>query len=243
MAALEPPAGPWQRRFVDRAAELGDNEALGIGTTQLFADAISARNHAELDRLRPILLSLISPKTSPRVLGWVYYSLFGDSYIAGRFDEAYDYASSSAERAREIGQSYMLVCALEARLLARWASDGEMKQTELSEVFDLASGHGVHSVAVAALWFVARYAAAVDPECAPRWLTLAERISTEFDPGPSLEEALRGETMEVLGITDIGPLLAQSPPYDPATALDEVSAWIASRDPDEVARRVPVPSS
>jgi predicted ATPase/DNA-binding SARP family transcriptional activator len=239
VAALEQPAGPWQRRFVDRAAELGDTEALGIGTTQLFADAISARDHAELDKLRPVLLSLISPGTSPRVLGWVYYSLFGDSYIAGQFEEAYDYASASAERAREIGQSYMLVCALEARLLARWASDGEIKQTELAEVFDLASGHGVHSVAVAALWFVARYAAAVDPEYATRWLTLAERISTEFDPGPSLEEVLREETMQALGITDLGPLLAQSPPYDPATALDEVTAWIASRDPGEIARRDP----
>jgi predicted ATPase/DNA-binding SARP family transcriptional activator len=242
VAALEPPAGPWQRRFVKRAAELGDNEALGIGTTQLFADAISGRDHAELDRLRPVLLSLISPDTSPRVLGWVYYSLFGDSYIAGRFEEACNYASASAERATELGQSYMLVCALEARLLARWASDGEMRQTELAEVFDLASGHGVHSVAVAALWFVARYAAAVDPEYASRWLTLAERISTEFEPGPSLEDVLREEAMQALGITDLGPLLAQSLPYDPAIALDEVTAWIASRDPAEVAQREAVPS-
>jgi hypothetical protein len=101
----------------------------------------------------------------------------------------------------------------------------------------------VHSVAVAALWFVARYATAVDPEHAPRWLTLAERISTEFDPGPSLEEDLREETMQALGITDLGPLLAQSPPYDPATALDEVKAWIASRDPAEVAQREPVLSA
>jgi hypothetical protein len=92
-------------------------------------------------------------------------------------------------------------------------------------------------VAVAAVWFVARYAAAVDPPSARRWLTLAERISTEFDAGPSLEEVLRGETMQVLGITDIGPVLSDSPSFDPATALDEVRAWIDSRDPTEVARR------
>jgi predicted ATPase len=240
VAALEHPAGKWQRRFVDRAVELGDNEALGIATTQLFADAVNSRDHAEMDRLHPVLLSLITPDTSPRVLGWVYYSLFGESYLDGRFEEAYEYASSAAERARETGHSYMLVCALEARLLARWAMDGEIGQPELAEVFELASGHGVHSVAVAALWFVARYAAAVDPARARRWLTLAERINTEFEASPSLEEVLRGETMEVLGITDMAPLLAESPAFDPGTALDEVTAWIASRTSTEVARREPV---
>lgn len=240
VAALEQPSGKWQRRFVERAAELGDREALGIATTQLFADAITARDRAEMGRLHPVLLSLISPETSPRVLGWVYYSLFGESYIESDFEEAYEYASLSADRAREMGHSYMLVCALEARLLARWALNDEMTQPELAEVFELASGHGVHSVAVAALWFVARYAAAVDPESARRWLTLAERISTEFAPGPSLEEVLRGETMEVLGITNVGPLLTGSTSFDPATALDEVRAWIASRNPAEAARRVPI---
>ncbi len=239
VAALEPPAGKWQRRFVERAAELGDQESLGVATTQLFADAITARDRAEMDRLHPVLISLITPETSPRVLGWVYYSLFGESYLDGRLEEAYEHACSSAERAREIGHGYMLVCALEARLLARWAVDDEITQPELAEVFELASGHGVHSVAVAAVWFVARYAAAVDPPSARRWLTLAERISTEFDAGPSLEEVLRGETMDVLGISDIGPVLSDSPSFDPGTALDEVRAWIDSRDPAEVARRQP----
>jgi hypothetical protein len=167
----------------------------------------------------------------------VYYSLFGESYLDGRFEEAYEHASSCAERASEIGHSYMLVCALEARLLAGWAKDGELRQPELAEVFELASGHGVHSVAVAAVWFVARYAAAVDRDSARRWLTLAERINTEFDARPSLEEVLRGETMEVLGITDMATLLSESPAFDPATAFDEVTAWIASRSASEVARR------
>jgi hypothetical protein len=134
----------------------------------------------------------------------------------------------------------MLVCALEAQLLARSAADGAITQPELAEVVELACAHGVHSVAVAALWFVARYAAAVDPEAARRWLALSERISTEFDAGPSLEEVLREETMTVLGITDIGSLIAAGPPFDPATALDDVAAWVASRDPAEVAKRDPV---
>lgn len=237
VAALEEPPGRWQRRFVDRASELGDQEAVGVATAQLFADAITARDWAEMERLHPVLLSLITDEASPRVLGWVYYSLFGESYLDRRFEEAYDYACSSVERAREIGHSYMLVCALEARLLARWAVEGEISQPELAEVFELASGHGVHSVAVAAVWFVARYAATVDPASARRWLTLAERITTEFGAGPSLEDVLRGETMEVLGVTDIGPLLSESPSFAPATALDEVEAWIASRDATEIARR------
>jgi predicted ATPase/DNA-binding SARP family transcriptional activator len=242
VAALEHPGGRWQRRFADRAAELGDQDALGIATTQLFADSVTSRDRAEMDRLQPVLLSLITPETSPRVLGWVYYSLFGEAYLAGRYQEAYEYASSSAERARGIGHSYMLVCALEARMLARWSMDGEIAQPELAEVFELAKGHGVHSVAVAALWFVARYAAAVDPDNARRWLTLAERINTEFEASPSLEEVLRGETMAVLGITDMAALLAHAPGFDPNTAFDEITAWIASRTPTEIARRESVES-
>jgi predicted ATPase len=240
VAALEHPAGKWQRRYADRAAELGDKDALGVATTQLFAEAITAGDRDEMARLHPVLLSLIAPETSPRVLGWVYYSLCGEAYIDGQFEPAFEYASSSVEQAREIGHSYMLVCALEAQLLARSAADGAITQPELAEVVDLACAHGVHSVAVAALWFVARYAAAVDTEAARRWLALAERISTEFDAGPSLEEVLREETMTVLGITDIGQLIAAGPPFDPATALDDVAAWVASRDPTEVAKRDPV---
>jgi hypothetical protein len=45
--------------------------------------------------------------------------------------------------------------------------------------------------------------------------------------------------MEVLGITDIRPLLSDSPSLDPATALDEVTAWIALRSPSEVVQREP----
>jgi predicted ATPase/DNA-binding SARP family transcriptional activator len=237
VAALEHPVGKWQRRFAERAAELGDPEALGVATTQLFAEAINERDREEIGRLRPVLLGLIAPGTSPRVLGWVRYSLWGDAYIDGRFEEAYEHASSSVELAREIGQNYMLVCALEARLLARSAVGREITQPDLAEVIELARRHGVHSVAVAALWFVARYAAGVDPESAGRWLALAERIRTELDTAGSLEEVLREETMAALGITDLGPLLSAVPPFDPATALDEAAAWVASRSPAESAPR------
>jgi hypothetical protein len=237
VAALTDPTSTWQRRFAERAAELGDQEALAVATMQLFAEAINARDSEEIRRLRPVLLDLIADETSPRVLGWVYYSLWGEAYINGRFEEACQYASSSVERAAEIGHKYMLVCALEARLLAGSAVTGEITQPELAEVIELARRHGVHSVAVAALWFVARYAAEVDPQSAGRWLALAERIHTELDTARSLEEVLREETMEVLGITDLGPLLAAVPPFDPATALDEAAAWVASRRPAEIAPR------
>jgi hypothetical protein len=141
------------------------------------------------------------------------------------------------ELAAGIGHKYMLVCALEARLLAGSAVSGQITQPELAEVIELARAHGVHSVAVASLWFVARYAAEVDPDSAGRWLALAERIRTEFDTGGSLEEVLREETMAALAITDIGPLLAASPSLDPTAALDEAAAWVASRSPTEIAPR------
>jgi predicted ATPase/DNA-binding SARP family transcriptional activator len=240
VAALEHPVAKWQRRFAERAAELGDQEALGVATTQLFAEAINARDREEMSRLHPVLLSLIAPGTSPRVLGWIQYSLWGEAYIDGRFESAYEYACSSVERATEIGHTYMLVCALEARLLARSAVAGEITQPDLAEVIELARRHGVHSVAVAALWFVARYAAGIDPESAGRWLALAERICTELDTAPSLEEVLREETMAVLGIADLGPLLSAAPPIDPGNALDAAAAWVAARSPSEVARREPM---
>ena len=237
VAALEDPAAKWQRRFAERAAELGNQEALGVATTQLFAEAINARDREEMRRLRPALLSLIAPGTSPRVLGWVHYSLWGEAYIDGRFESAYKHACSSVELAAEIGHEYMLVCASEARLLAGSAVSGEITQPELAEVIERARRHGVNSVAVAALWFVARYAAGVDPESAGRWLALAERIRTELDTGRSPEEVLREETMAVLGINDLGRLLAAAPPFDPTAALDDAAAWVASRSPTEIAPR------
>jgi predicted ATPase/DNA-binding SARP family transcriptional activator len=237
VAAIEDPAAKWQRRFFDRASELGDQEALGVATTQIFAEAINARDREEIRRLRPVLLDLIAPGTSPRVLGWVHYSLWGEAYIDGRFEEAFQRACSSAELAAEIGHEYMLLCALEARLLAGSAVSGEITQPALAEVIERARRHGVHSVAVAALWFVARYAAEIDPELAGRWLALADRIRTESDTGRSLEELLREETMAVLGITDLGPLLAAVPSFDPTAALDEAAAWVASRNPTEIGPR------
>ncbi len=240
VAALTDPTAKWQRRFADRAAELGDQEALGVATTQMFAEAINARDHEEIRRLRPVLLALNAPETSPRLLGWVHYSLSGDAYLEGRFESAYGYASSSLELAMQVGHKYMLVCSMEGRLLARWALSGEITQPELAEVVELARGHGVHSVAIAALWFVARYAAGVDPESAGRWLALAERIHTELNPAHLLEEVLREETMAVLEITDLGPLLSATTAFDPAIALDEAAAWVASRSATEVATRRPV---
>ncbi|MGN6168954.1 MAG: hypothetical protein ACTHQQ_12415, partial [Solirubrobacteraceae bacterium] len=237
VAALEHPAAKWQHRFAQRAAELGDQEALGVATTQLFAEAINVRDRDEMTRLRPILLSLLAPGTSTRVLGWVHYSLFGEAYFEGRYELAHEHAARCVECATEIEHNYMLVCALEARLLAGSAMSGEIAQPELAEVIELARHHGVHSVAVAALWFVARYAVAIDRDIAARWLGLAERICTELDTAPSLEEVLRDETMAALWIDDIRPLLAAAPAYDPTTALDEAAAWVASRSAAEVAQR------
>jgi hypothetical protein len=131
----------------------------------------------------------------------------------------------------------MVVCALEARMLAGSAVSGQITQPELAEVIELARAHGVHSVAVAALWFVARYAAEVEPESAGRWLALAERIRIELDTGGSLEEVLRDETLAALGIADIGPLLAALTSFDPSCALDDAAAWVTSRSPTEIAPR------
>ena len=236
-SSLEYPEAEWQRRFADRAAELGDSESLGIATVQLFSAALNNHDREEIRRLHPILESLITPGTSPHLLGWVHYALCGEDYMDRQFQKSYDHAQAAVELATRLGQQYMLVCALQSRLLARSAIDGKFAQPDLAELVDLARHHGVHSVAVAALWFVARYAAGVQPEAAAHWLALAHQLETELDTGTSLVEDLRAETMEILGITDVGPLLAAVPAFDPFTALDEAAAWVASRSPDEVAPR------
>jgi predicted ATPase/DNA-binding SARP family transcriptional activator len=239
-SSLEYPEGRWQRRFADRAAELGDSESLGIATAQLFSAALNNHDVAEVRRLHPILERLIAPGTSPRLLGWVHYCLCGEDYMDRQFEKSYEHAQASVELATELGHQYMLVCALQSRLLARSAIDGKFAQPDLAELVDLARHHGVHSVAVAGLWFVARYAAGVQPEVAGRWLALAHRLETELDTGTSLVEDLRAETMEILGITDLAPLVAATPLVDPFTALDEAAAWVTSRSPDEVAPRASV---
>ena len=43
--------------------------------------------------------------------------------------------------------------------------------------------------------------------------------------------------MAVLGLTDLAPLLAATPPLDPAQALAEAAAWLAARPGQEAARR------
>jgi hypothetical protein len=60
-----------------------------------------------------------------------------------------------------------------------------------------------------------------------------------LDTGQLPEEVLREETMAVLGITDIGRLLAAAPPFDSATALDDAVVWVAPRSPTEIAPRDP----
>ena len=51
------------------------------------------------------------------------------------------------------------------------------------------------------------------------------------------ESVLREETLTVLGIGDLAPLLDATPPLDPAQALDEAAAWLAARPGQEAARR------
>ena len=88
-----------------------------------------------------------------------------------------------------------------------------------------------------ALWLVARYAAGVAPDAAGRWLAHAERVRSEADAQLWPESALRDETLEVLGVDDLSTLVATIPSADHDTALTEAAAWLAARDPGEVASR------
>ena len=204
VAALEHPAAKWQRRFAERAAELGDQEALGVATTQLFAEAINARDREEMARLRPVLLSLIAPGTSPRVLGWVHYSLCGEAYIDGRFESAYEHAVE-ASSARPRSDTTTCWC-------ARWRRGCSPGRRSAGRSPSPSSPRSSSSPAGTASIRSPSPRCGSSPATPPRSTARARaggwrwpsESRTEFDTAPSLEEVLREETMAVLGITDLG---------------------------------------
>ena len=199
----------WTRRLAARAAELGDQEALATATGNLFGRAINARDRDEMRRLRPMLLAVITPEASAKALGWTHYFLALDAYVDGRFDEACEHAALSAASAAELGHEYMLATAVATRLLAESARDRAIAQAALAEVLELVRHVSVQPLAAFALWFVARYAAAVAPDSAAQWLAHAERIVVAIDSELWPESILRDECLAVLSIAERGTLLGR----------------------------------
>jgi len=232
-----PTAKSWHRRLAARAAEIGDQEALTTATGNLFGQALNARDRDEMRRLRPELLALITPETSPRALGWIHYFLALDAYVDGRFESAYEHASMCVEKAEEIGHAFMIATGFGTRVLSQSARDGVIGRTALLDALEAMRRPSVQPLAAFALWLVARYAAGVAPETAGQWLAHADRIVAALDSDLWPECVLRDETMTILGITEVEPLLETTPPLDHATALSEAAAWLAGRDPAEHARR------
>ncbi len=237
---FSPVVSSWTRRLAARAAELGDQEALATATGNLFGRAINARDRDEMRRIRPMLLAVITPEASAKALGWTHYFLALDAYVDGRFDEACEHAALSAASAAELGHEYMLATACATRLLAESARDRAIAQAALAEVLELVRPVSVQPLAAFALWFVARYAAAVAPDAAAQWLAHAERIVVAIDSELWPESILRDECLAVLSIAEPGILLGGSAPIDHGTALAEAAAWLATRDPSELAAREPV---
>ena len=237
---FSPSVSAWTRRLADRAAELGHADALATALGNLFGRAMNARDRDEMRRMRPMLLALLTPDASPQALGWTHYFLAVDAYIDGRFDDACEHAAQSAASAHELGHQYMFATAVTTRLLAESARDRAIAQAALAEVLDLVRQVSVQPLAAFALWFVARYAAAVAPDTSAQWLTHAERIVVAIDSELWPESILRDECLVLLGIAERGTLLDGAPALGHAAALAEAAAWLATRDPSESAARDPV---
>jgi hypothetical protein len=107
-------------------------------------------------------------------------------------------------------------------------------------VLELVLDVSVQPLAAFALWFVARYAAAVAPDTAAQWLAHAERIVVAIDSELWPESILRDECLALLSVPERGALLDGVPSVDHATALAQAAAWLATRDPSERATRDPV---
>jgi predicted ATPase/DNA-binding SARP family transcriptional activator len=232
-----PSAKAWHSRLASRAAEVGDQEAVVTATGNLFGQALNARDPEEMRRLRPQLLALLTPETSPKSLGWIHYFLALDAYVDGRFDAACEEATASVDKATEIGHDFMLAGGVGTRLLSQSARDEVIEHAALAEALAVMRRPSVQPLAAFALWLVARYAAGVAPEMAGRWLAHAERIVAALDSELWPECVLRDEAAAILGISDLGSLLRLTPPVDHAAALAEAAAWLAERDPAETAPR------
>jgi hypothetical protein len=227
----------WNRRLAARAEAVGDHEALAIANGNLFAQALNSRDREATRRLRPALLAAITPDTPPRVVGWSHYFLALDAYINDELDSACEHADRSLAIAREISLDYLIASAAATRLLATSARDSHIPHAALVDVIELVERTGVQPLAAFALWLTARYAASVAPDTAGRWLAHAERTLHAFDSELWPESSVRDETMAVLGITDVEPLLTQTPPEDSGVALNHAARWLADRPPDESAPR------
>ena len=228
-----PTAASWHRRLAAVATEIGDQEALTVATGNLFAAALNAHDRDEMRRLRPSLLSLITPDASPRSAGWIHYFLALDAYVDGRLESACEHASQSAEKGQEINHEVMLASAVGAHLLAASALDEAIDLDALIEGLKLMRRPSVQALSVFGLWLVARYAAGVAPDNAGRWLVHAERTLAALDSELWPESVLRDETLAILGIENVNSLPDGIEPLAHAAALAQAITWLGERDPGE----------
>lgn len=227
----------WSERLAARAGELGDTDVLAMANANVFQQAVNARDRDEMTRLRPALLAMITPEASPRTMLIMHHSLAIDAYVDGRWEAASEHASVSVEYAQAIGHEYILANAVGTQMLADSARDESIAQPALLETLELLRRPGVAPLAVLALWLVARYAAGVGSDGAGQWLAHAERLIVVADIQLWPESELRDETMVVLGLKDLSPLLSSTPPLDQDAAVAAATAWLAARDPSETAPR------
>jgi predicted ATPase/DNA-binding SARP family transcriptional activator len=230
----------WHRRLEESAARAGDRDTLARVLCNLFGFALNRHDRAEIARLEPALRALITPDASTKALGWIHYNLACGAYVANDFDQACEYSSASVREVTAIGHVFMLAGAVAIRSLARSARSGSIAGRDLAEVLECSRATAVKPDAVVGLWFASRYAATHEPEAAGRWLAQAERIRAELGQDFWPESVLLDETLIVLGIEDLGPQPETAPPVDHAAVLAEAAAWLATRDPAEVASRDPV---
>jgi predicted ATPase/DNA-binding SARP family transcriptional activator len=232
-----PTASSWHRRLAAVATEIGDQEALTVATGNLFGLALNARDRNEMRRLRPSLIALITPDTSPKSAGWIHYYLALDAYIDGQLESACEHALLSVAKAQEIGHEVMLASGVGTHLLARSALDGAIDLAALIEGLELMRRPSVQPLSAFGLWLVARYAAGVAPDTAGRWLVHAERTVATLDSELWPESVLRDETLAILKIKDVDDLRDGVQPLDHAAALAQAVVWLGEREPGERAPR------
>jgi predicted ATPase len=232
-----PTGYPWLRRTAARAAEIGDRETVAIVAGNMFARALNAQDHQQIEQLRPELHAILSSGASDKALGQIHSQLAYDAYVQGQFDAACQHAVLSLEKARSIAHDGMIARAVATLLFCQSARDGVITHAALTEAIELIRRPGVPPTAIFGLWLVARYAADVDPTMAAQWLAHAERILTALRTDLWPESVLRDETLAILALRDLGPVLERTPALDHTAALAAATAWLAGRDPAESATR------
>ncbi len=236
--SYRPEGAEWSRRRVARATELGRLSPLVSATGNLIAQAFNRREIAEALRLRDELVAIPGWESlSPRVRGAALMMRSACAYVEDDLAGALELVDESVAAASAGEHPHMLGIAREWRICVRSAHTGAIGREELIEALNDARTLQIPDVSLTMIWLLARYAVGYDGRLAADWLVKADRLmrERELDLWPEIQ--LRDETLQLLGVGDVGELGDGVAAEEIDETLRFAAEWLDARPPGETAAR------